>query len=233
MLDLIIFWIMAVSAFTLFGAYYARKYERPDALIGLYVAFILVSNFTAQKIANFDLTFTSFTAPATVLVFSVTFLITDVVNEKFGRKETQRMISIGVLTQIASAVFIFLVLSLPSASFWQNQAVFEQIFGLVPRILVASWVAFFISENADAYIFAWFKKFTKGRHLWARNAFSSLPSMTLDSFIFVPLGFWGVIPDNVLLTVTGGLLVTKYLVGLVDIPFIYLNRWVMYGKVRL
>jgi len=233
MLDLIIFWIMAVSAFTLFGAWYARKYERPDMLIGLYVAFILVSNFTAQKIAIFDLGLASFTTGAVVLVFSVTFLITDIVNEKFGRKETQRMIFIGVLTQIAASIFIFLVLSLPAAPFWQNQQVFEQIFGLVPRILIASWIAFFISENADAYIFSWFKKFTKGRHLWARNAFSSIPSMTLDSFLFVPLAFYGLFPVEFLITVTVGLLVTKYLVGLVDIPFMYLNRWIMYGKVRL
>ncbi len=231
--ELIIFWIIAVSAFTLLGAWYVRKYERPDMLIGLYVAFILVSNFTAQKITTYDLGFASFVTGATVLVFSVTFLLTDIVNEKFGRKETQKMIAIGVLTQIAASVFIYLVLSLPPAPFWQNQAVFEQIFGLVPRILIASWIAFFVSENADAYIFAWFKKLTKGRRLWARNAFSSLPSMTLDSFLFVPLGFYGVLPTEVLGTVMIGLLVTKYLVGLVDIPFMYLNRWIMYGKVRL
>ena len=122
MLSLILLWIIAVSAFTLFGAYYVRKYNRPDVLIGLYVAFILVSNFTAQKIAVFDLGFATFNTAVTVLVFSITFLITDIVNEKFGRAETQRMIAIGVLTQIASAVFIYLVLSFPPAPFWQNQA---------------------------------------------------------------------------------------------------------------
>lgn len=224
----IILWIIGISLFTLFGSWYARKYERPDAIIGLYVAFVLVSNFTAQKIATFDLGFTSFATSAVILVFSVTFLMTDIVNEKFGRKETQRMITIGLLAQIASALFIYLVLSLPPAPFWKNQAVFEQIFGLVPRILVASWIAFFVSENADAYLFAWFKKLTRGKKLWMRNAFSSIPAMTLDSFIVIPLAFYGVLPTEVLLSVTIGLLAAKYLVGLIDIPFMYLNRWIMY-----
>lgn len=226
----IILWIIGITAFTLFGAWYVRKYERPDALIGLYVAFILVSNFTAQKIATFDLGFASFNSSAAVLIFSVTFLMTDIINERFGRKETQRMITIGLITQIASALFIYLVLALPPAPFWQNQAVFEQIFGLVPRILVASWIAFFISENVDAYLFVWFKKLTKGKKLWARNVFSSIPAMTLDSFIIIPLAFYGVLPTEVLLTTTIGLLVTKYLVGIIDIPFMYLNRWIMYRK---
>jgi uncharacterized integral membrane protein (TIGR00697 family) len=154
--------------------------------------------------------------------------MTDIINEKFGRKETQRMITIGLIAQIASALFIYLVLAMPSAPFWQNQAVFEQIFGLVPRILVASWIAFFISENVDAYLFAWFKKLTKGKKLWMRNVFSSIPSMTLDSFIIIPLAFYGVLPTEVLLTTTIGLLIMKYLVGLINIPFMYLNRYIMY-----
>ena len=228
MLWIIIVWIVAVSFFTLLGSWYVRKYGRVDALVGLYVAFILVSNFTAQKLAIFDLGFAAFITGAPVLIFSVTFLITDIVNEKFGRAETQRMIFIGVIAQIASALFIYLVLSLPPAPFWQDQAVFEKIFGLVPRILIASWIAFFTSESFDAYIFSWFKRKTKGRKLWMRNVFSSIPAMTLDSLLFVPIAFYGILPLSTLIPTTIGLLVTKYLVGIVDIPFMYLNRKIIY-----
>jgi len=226
---IILLWIVAVSLFTLFGSWYVRKYERADALIGLYVTFILVSNFTAQKLAVFNLGFATFITGATVLIFSVTFLITDIVNEKFGKAETQRMIFIGIITQIAATLFIYLILSLPPAPFWENQAIFEQIFGLVPRILVASWIAFFVSENVDAYIFSWFKKKTRGKKLWMRNAFSSIPAMTLDSLLFVPLAFYGILPISTLTPIMIGLLVTKYLVGIVDIPFMYLNRKIMYS----
>lgn len=227
MISLIILWIIVLSCFTLFGSWYARKYNRVDALVGLYVAFVLAGNLIAYKIAEFDLGFTSFYASTTVLIFSITFLLTDIVNEKFGRKETQRMIFIAFLTQIAIAAFVFISISLKPAPFWQGQEVFAQVIGFVPRIMIASWVAFLISESFDAYVFDIFKKWTKGKHLWMRNAFSSIPSMALDTFIFTTIAFYGLQPLAPLML---GFLVVKWLVGIVDIPFMYLNRWVMYNK---
>ena len=224
---LILIWIVIITAFSLFGSWYARKYSKVDALIGLYVAFILISNIIAYKIAAFDFGFVTFFATAATLVFSVTFLMTDIVNEKFGRKETQKMIFIAFITQIAVAFFIWLAISLEPAPFWPDQEIFVKIIGFAPRIMLASWVAFLISENIDAYIFAWFKKITNGKHLWMRNAFSSIPAMALDTLIFVTIAFYGVQPLPPLIV---GVVVIKWLVGVVDIPFMYLNRWVMYKK---
>ncbi|MBU0907565.1 MAG: queuosine precursor transporter [Nanoarchaeota archaeon] len=226
---IIVFWIAAISVITLFGSWYARKYDRPDALIGLYVAFVLISNITAYKIAAFDFGFVTFFATAATLVFSVTFLMTDIVNEKFGRKETQKMILIAFVTQIAVAFFIWLAISLEPAPFWPDQEIFAKIMGFAPRAMLAGWIAFLISENVDAYIFSWFKKKTHGRHLWMRNAFSSIPAMALDTLVFVTIAFYGVQP---LLPLITGVLVIKWLVGIVDIPFMYFNRGIMYGRKR-
>lgn len=223
----IILWIIGVTLFTVLGSWYARKYNRPDALIGLYVSFVIFSNIVASKIAAFDLGFATFYAPAAVIIFSVTFLMTDIVNEKFGRKETHKMILIAFLAQVAVAFFAWLILSLNSAPFWTNQSSFEIILGQVPRIMIASWIAFLISENIDAYLFAWFKNLTKGKYLWMRNAFSSIPSMALDSILFVTIAFYGTQP---ILSLIWGLIVVKWLVGIIDIPFMYLNRWIMYRK---
>ncbi len=225
MLLQIIFWIITITVFSLFGSWYARKYERVDALVGLYVAFVLISNIIAYKIVEFDLFFVTLFATSATLVFSVTFLLTDVVNEKFGRKETQKMIFIAFITQVAVAFFIWLAILLKPAPFWTEQEAFVKILGFAPRIMLASWIAFLISENTDAYIFSWFKKKTNGKHLWARNVFSSIPSMALDTIIFVTIAFYGVQP---LLPLITGVLVIKWIVGVVDIPFMYLNRWIMY-----
>lgn len=222
-----LFWVFLVSAFTVFGAWYAKKFGKPDALIGLYVAFILFSNIAAVKIASFDLGFAQFFAPAVVVIFSVTFLITDIVNEKFGRKETQKMILIAFVSQVAVTAFSWIVLSLPPAPFWQGQVALEGIFGLVPRIMLASWVAFLVSENLDAYIFDWFKKKTGEKHLWARNAFSSIPSMVVDSVLFVSIAFFGVAP---ILPLIIGQTAIKWLVAVANIPFMYLNRWILFKK---
>ena len=227
MLWLIVLWIAVITAFTLFGSWYVRKYNRPDALIGLYVSFVLISNIIAFKLSSFNLGFTTVYSGAAILIFSVTFLFTDIVNERFGRKETQKMILIAFISQVAIALFMFIAIKVPPAPFWTDQEVFERIFGFVPRIIVASWIAFIISENADAYIFSWFKKVTKGRHLWARNALSSLPTMALDSILFVTIAFYGLGIE--LMPLITGTVVMKWLVGLIDIPFMYLNRFVMYG----
>ena len=100
----------------------------------------------------------------------------------------------------------------------------------MPRIIAASWASFLISENVDAFTFSWFTAKTKGRHLWARNAFSSISAMTLDSAIFVTLAFYGVAPIVPLIVWQ---IVMKWLVALRDIPFMYLNRWVMYRSVDM
>jgi uncharacterized integral membrane protein (TIGR00697 family) len=194
----------------------------------LYVIFIALSQILAVKIATFDLGITEITAPAAVLIFAVTFLITDIVNEKFGRKETHRMIFIAFITQVVMIAFIYIGTYLKPAPFWQNQQAWELIFGLVPRITVASWITFLISENLDAYLFAFIKKLTKGSYLWIRNVGSSIISLSVDTVLFVSLAFYGTgLP---LWSLMVGQFLTKYLVAIIDIPFMYLNRWIIYKQ---
>jgi uncharacterized integral membrane protein (TIGR00697 family) len=185
---------------------------------------VLLSNILAYKISSFNLGFiTVFTTSASI-IFPVTFLLTDIVNEKFGRKETQKMIFIALVSQLASTLFIWIVLNLESAPFFTDQESFTRILGFAPRIALAGWIAFLISENLDAYIFSWFKKKTQGKYLWARNVFSSIPAMALDTIIFVTIAFIGVQP---LLPLIFGMLILKWIIGIIDIPFMYLNRNLM------
>ena len=130
--------IIAISSFTFVGAWYARKYEKSDCLIALYVVFAALSQVIATKIAVFDFGFTSVTAPAAVIIFAVTFLITDIVNEKFGQREVHRMIFITFLTQLALAAFLYIGVSLPPAPFWTDSESWNGIFGMVPRIYVST-----------------------------------------------------------------------------------------------
>lgn len=220
---MLLVWIATITSITLVGSWYARRYRRPDLLIALYVTFIMVAQILAVKISAFNLGFKTFYVPSGVLVFSVTYLITDIVNEKFGRKETHRMIFIAFVTQLAMVLFLWLGTQLSPAPFWGLQSSWEGIFGIVPRITLASWAAFLISENTDALIFDWFRKLTKGRYLWMRNVFSSIPALLLDSLIFVPLAFAGQMP---LWSLIVGQTVIKWMVGILNIPFMYLNSWI-------
>lgn len=221
---LIIIWIVSVTNFTLLGSWYAGKYNRSDLLIGLYVTFILAAQILATKIAEFNLGFKTFTGPAGIIIFSVTFLLTDIVNEKFGRKETHKMISIAFISQIAMIFFFWFGTKLPAAPHWTLQTPWEQIFKLIPRITLASWAAFLISENIDAYIFSWFKKITKNKYLWMRNIFSTIPALLIDSLIFIPLAFLGTLP---ILPLIIGQTTIKWIIGVINIPFMYLNRAIL------
>lgn len=218
---------MGITSFTLLGAWYARRFERPDALIGLYVVFVALSQIVAAKVAKYDLGFVTVTAPAAVLIYSVTYLFTDIVNERFGRREVHKMILIAFVTQLAMVFFLWLGTELPPAPFWKDQKAWESIVGVVPRITVASWVAFLVSENLDAWVYDVFRRLTKGRHLWMRNAFSSVPALTLDTFLFISIAFWGRMP---MIPLIQGQLYTKWLVGLINIPFMYFNRWLMFRR---
>ncbi len=228
-MPLLILWIIVITAFTFLGAWYARRYNRPDALIALYVTFIIISQITAAKIAEYDLGFMTVTAPAAVLIYAVTFLFTDIVNEKFGRKETHRMIGIAFVAQVAMVFFFWLGTELKPAPFWGNQQAWESIIGLVPRITLASMVAFLVSENLDAVIFHFFKVQTKGKYLWMRTTFSNIPALSIDTLLFITIAFYGTMPLSDLFI---GQFATKYLVGLINIPFMYFNRWIMYGWQR-
>lgn len=223
-LSLTLLWIAIISLFAVGGAWYAKRYNRSDALLAFYVTLVVISNIIASKTIAFDLGFGTFFAPGAVLLFSVTFLLTDIVNEKFGRKETQRMIWLALGTQIALIAFSYLIVHAVPAPFFTGQEAFALVFGTVPRIVIASLITFFISENLDTYLFQWFKKATGGKHLWMRNAFSSLPAMLVDSVLFVTLAFYGVMPIVPLII---GLTVTKWLVGVIDIPFMYISRAVL------
>ena len=168
------------------------------------------------------------TVPAGIIAFSVTFLISDVINERFGRAEAVRVVYITACTQVVAFLVFLFALRAPAASWWTGQEAFASVIGTSFRIAVAGWVAFFVSETTDAYLFAWFKKLTGGRQVWMRSAFSSIPAMAVDSAVFVSLAFWGVAP---LLPLVIGQAIAKWIAAIIDVPFLYLNRWVLYrGK---
>jgi queuosine precursor transporter len=214
-----------ITAFTLAGAYYARKFDRPDGLIALYVLFAALSQIMAAKIAIYDLGPVKVVAPAAVLVFAVTFLITDIVNEKFGQAQVHAMILMTFVTQVALVVFLYIGGKLSPAPFWPNQSAWDLLLGVVPRITFASWVTFLVSENLDAWLYAFFRRLTKGKYLWARNVFSTIPALTVDTVIFITLAFAGT--GAPLWELMKGQFATKYLVGVLCIPFMYINKAIL------
>lgn len=226
-LPLILLWILIVSFTTIVASYYVKKFDRPDALIGLYITLVTVANIVAQKVIEYDFGSISFFATSGTILFAVTYLVTDIMNEKFGLREARRMVFLAFAMQVVVALFFYMVISAVPAPFYLNQEAFSSILGSSLRIIGASLLSFIIVELMDVYLFHWIKKITNGKHLWMRSAFSTLPTMVIDSVLFVSLAFYGVLP---ILPIIVGLVVVKWLVGIMDVPFMYLSRYIMYSK---
>ena len=226
------FWLLSLAIVSAAISYYVKRTGRSDIITAMYVLYIALSQILAAKIVAFG----SYTAPAAVVIFPFTFQLTDSMNEHFGRKETHRMIVIAFISQVLMVLFIYFGNALEPAGFWwidndQWLMIFSQTFS----ITAASWISFLVNENLDALIYDWIRKKTQGKQLWIRNVFSDIPTLALDSFIFVTLAFgvfshemsWPLVWATIL-----GQLATKYFFGLIDTPFIYLERWV-YEKTPL
>jgi len=137
------------------------------------------------------------------------------INEVYGRKKTHLAIGIAFATQVLLVIFILLVKKLIAAPFFLYEAAWQDIFSLGIRVTAASWVAFLICQNLDAYVFSSLKKKFESRVL-LRSISSDIIDLTCDSIIFITLAFYGRLPLTPLII---GQLVSKNLIGIIDTPW--------------
>jgi uncharacterized integral membrane protein (TIGR00697 family) len=238
---------LTLGIFTYIVAKYTAVTNSYHGLLASYILFLTLAQFFAAKIAIFNLDFIflgEFLAPVGVIVFPFTLQITDMVNEKFGRRAVYQMIWIALVSQVMMVIFLIFASYLPVAFDPDPFAAFA----IVPAITLASWISFFISERFDAWIYdtlrEWIRVKTQDdskwwKYLWIRNVFSDILSLGLDSLIFVPLAFLifpllqgffdpAVEPSAIELVVDLiiGQIAIKWFLGVIDTPFMYLTRWI-------
>lgn len=232
---ILLVWFITIFISTIFISQYIKTQQREDVAIAFYVLYITISQIIAAKIGDFSIGTFQITAPVAVLIFPFTFQITDMVNENFGRKKTHRMIFIAFITQVLMSVFIWFSIEIIPAPFWgdYNQDYWISFFSSTLRITAASWIAFIITENLDAILYAKLKVLTKGKKLWLRNVFSDIPTLALDSLIFISIAFLGDYPLALIGEMILGQILTKWFFGVIDTPFMYLSRGITSGRIRI
>lgn len=164
-------------------------------LTSIFCVSLVVSNLIAGKLWAVT---GSITLTAGVILFPIVYIIGDVVPEVYGLKAARRMILTGFLINLAVVGFFMITLALPYPIFWQNQAAFETVLSFTPRLLVASAVGYLVGTNANAWVMVAMKKLTGGRWLWSRTITSTIVGESLDSFFFMLIAFWGIVPASVL-----------------------------------
>ena len=216
----IIVWMLLTLGIGSLSAVIAKRYG-VEYIIGMFACLAVVANIIASKIVVFG----PFTVPAAVLVYSTTFLLTDFLSELYSEKEAIKAVYIGFISNIVLVISIWIAVQWQPAPFWQGQAAFESIFGLVPRIVLGSMIAYIVSQNLDVKIFMFFKnKYPK--HLWLRNNAGTMVSQLLDTVIFITISFYGTMPVEVLLSLVIGQYVVKWIIAVLDTPFLYLVKYI-------
>ncbi|WP_238323303.1 queuosine precursor transporter [Planococcus antarcticus] len=135
-------------------------------------------------------------------LYASTFLATDILNEKYGKKEAKKAVWLGFSSLLIMVLVMqFGIKFIPAESDFA-QGSLETIFGLIPQIAIGSMVAYLISQHLDVVIFSALRRmFPKDSQFWIRNNGSTLISQLLDTLIFTSIAFWGVFPFDVWLQI--------------------------------
>jgi len=179
-----------------------------DFIMTAFVVVLVLSNLIgAGKVA----TLWGFTFGAGVLFFPLSYVLGDVLTEVYGYARARRVVWAGFAAVLFMSFMSYFVVSLPPADSWDGQAAYISVFGQVPRIVIASMIAFWVGEIANAYVMARMKIWSGGKHLWQRTIGSTVVGQGLDSLIFYPVAFWGIWPTEQVVAV----MISNYLLKVI------------------
>lgn len=169
---------------------------------------LIASNLLETKVVQIG----GITATAGLLVFPVSYIINDCIAEVWGYKKARLIIWSGFAMNFLVVGFGLLAVLLPAAPFWEGEEGFNFVFGMAPRIVVASLCAFLVGSFLNAYIMSKMKLASRGKHFSLRAVVSTLGGESADSLIFFPIAFGGLVPvpDLLVMIVTQAILKSLY-----------------------
>ena len=187
--------------------------------VGLYIFMsvsVIISNIETIKLIDFYGVVVSLGN----ISYGSIFLITDILSEKYGKESCKKAIRFSFLMMIIFTISMKLFLAYTPSSIDNSNEALLTIFNYMPRITIASLLAYYISSNCDAYLYSYFKsKFNK---LFISNNLSTFISQIIDTFIFCTISFFNTMSLKELVTLGISMLVFKWLIALLDTPFMYL-----------
>jgi queuosine precursor transporter len=197
-----------------------RIFGRTGLFVWIGVSTILANLQVIKTIEIFGLTATLGNA-----MYGTAFLVTDILNEKHGKKEAQKAVWLGFFTLLVMTVIMQMVLMFEPHPDDIAQGSLETIFGMIPRIAAGSLAAYLVSQFADVYIFAFLKKrFPKDSQFWIRNNGSTMISKLLDTIVFTSIAFLGEFPFDIWIQILFTTYLLKWIIALLDTPFGYLAK---------
>lgn len=149
----------------------------------LFVCALVVSNLIFQKFFYWDFFgIYHFEISVGILPYPITFLITDLISEIYGRKKANQVVTTGIFASFFSLFIVYMSDAVPATD-WSpiGDALFSKVFGATTIAVLASMMAYLFAQYIDIQLFHFWKKVTKGKHLWIRNNFSTFFSQFVDT----------------------------------------------------
>lgn len=207
-------------------------------LLGIFITVLLLTNsITAKYFRIFGISMT-----AGVITYPITFLITDIITEIYGRKRATIAVWMGFLASIIMMMIIIIMGGLESLPVddgtHSSQRGLKTLFGYTPGIILGSMTAYLVSQMTDVYIYDSIKRFTRGKHLWIRNNAATIISELIDTIVFAVVAWfiWPQINPSettpiISLKVWSGIALAEYvfkvIFALVDTPVLYFSIYVI------
>jgi len=203
-------------------------------LAAIFIAALVVCNLIANKFITIDLGFKTFVISAGILPYPITFLITDILSEIYGKKKTARI----VWTGFGASLFVLGVLLLAQqftaiAGSPVDDETFNKVFGNSWRVIFASMTAYLCAQLIDVRIYHFWKEKTAGKHLWLRNNFSTVFSQFVDTTLVVCVLFLGVRSHSEILQFILDGWLFKMLCAFIDTPLLYASTAFIRNKLGL
>ena len=163
----------------------------------------MVSNTVAVKLIQVG----PFVFTGAIFIFPISYIFGDILTEVYGYRATRIVIWSGFIALIGMSIVYASVAGIPAAPFWPNQSAYEHILGVVPRVVLASIIAYFAGEFANSYVLSRMKVRMGGRHLWMRTIGSTIVGEGVDTALFITIVFFGTIQEGQIV----GLIISGYL----------------------
>ena len=193
-------------------------------LAGLFLGSLVVTNLIANKFLTVDLGFKVFVLSAGALPYPLTFFVTDLLSEVYGRKRANRVVFTGFFVSMFVLFALWLGAQFPAiAESPVSDETYLQVFKNAWRVIAASMTAYLVAQLVDVRLFHFWKDLTGGKHLWLRNNGSTVLSQLVDSVLVVLVLFWGEQSADWMLGTILDLWLFKALVALCDTPLFSLG----------
>ena len=192
-----------------------EKVSVPFMLLGiLFNVCLIAANLLETKVIQIG----SLTVTAGLLVFPISYIINDCIAEVWGFKKARLIIWSGFAMNFFVVALGLIAVAIPAAPFWEGEEHFDFVFGMAPRIVASSLMAFLVGSFLNAYVMSKMKVASRGRHFSARAILSTLAGETADSLIFFPVAFGGIIAWRELLIMMCIQIILKSMYEVIILP---------------